>query len=85
MAITAKISKPSHQTLKQMSEKTGKSIQLILDEAVELYRRELFFQELNQKVMKVKSNAADWGQELLERKNLEGSLADDLDSTKDEI
>ena len=46
MAITAKISAPTHLALKQMAEKTGKPMQLVLDEAVELYRRDCFGRSL---------------------------------------
>lgn len=79
MAVTAKISKPTHQALKQMAEKTGKPMQLVLDEAVEHYRREKFFEELNHQVAAVKANPRAWAEELEERKLLEGSLSDDLD------
>ena len=79
MAITAKLSKPTHLALKQMSEKTGKSMQLVLDEAVELYRREKFFEELNRGVLAVKANPQAWAKELEERKLLESTLSDGLD------
>ena len=79
MSMTAKISKPTHQALKQMAEKTGKPMQLVLDEAVELYRREQFFEELNRQVLAVKADPKAWAEELEERKLLEGSLSDGLD------
>lgn len=79
MSMTAKISKPTHQTLKQMAEKTGKPMQLVLDEAVELYRREKFFEDLNRQVLAVKSNPKAWAEELEERTLLEGTLSDGLD------
>jgi predicted DNA-binding protein len=79
MAVTAKISKSTHQALKQMAEKTGKPMQLVLDEAVELYRRKQFFEELNRQVLAVKANPKVWAEELEERKLLEGTLSDGLD------
>lgn len=77
MAITAKISKPTHMTLKLISEKTGKPMQLVLDEAVELYRREKFFEELNRGVLAVKAAPLEWEAELAERAIFEGTLTDD--------
>ncbi len=82
MALTAKISKPTHQTLKQMAEKIGKPMQVVLEEAVELYRREKFFEELNGKVLAVKSDPKAWAKELEERRILEGTLSDGLDDEK---
>ena len=76
MAITAKISKPTHQVLKQIAEISGKPMQLVLDEAVELYRREKFFEELNRKVLAVKKDPKAWAKELQERSLLEASLSD---------
>jgi predicted DNA-binding protein len=78
MAITAKISEPTHRTLKQMSEKTGKPMQLVLEEAVELYRREKFFEDLNRGVLALKENPQAWAEELKERRLLEGTLSDGL-------
>ena len=78
MAITAKISDPTHSTLKQISEKTGKPMQLVLDEAVELYRREKFFEELNRGVLAVKADTGAWEEELTERALFEGTLTDGL-------
>jgi predicted transcriptional regulator len=78
MAVTAKISEPTHTALKQLAEKTGKPMQLILDEAVELYRREKFFEELNSQVLATKANPQAWEEELAERRLLESTLADGL-------
>ena len=82
MAITAKISELTHVALKQLSEQTGKPMQVVLDEAVEVYRREKFFEELNSKVLAVKANPQAWKEELAERKLLEGTLSDGLDDEK---
>ena len=78
MATTAKMSDQSHILLKQISEKTGKPMQLVLDEAVELYRREKFFEELNREVLATKSDSKLWREELEERALFEGTLYDGL-------
>ena len=78
MATTAKMSDQSHILLKQISEKTGKPMQLVLDEAVELYRREKFFEELNREVLATKSDSKLWREELEERALFEGTLSDGL-------
>lgn len=82
MAITAKINESTHQAIKQMAEKTGKSIQLVLEEAVELYRREKFFEELNSQVLAVKANPQAWKEELAERKLWELTLSDGTSDNK---
>ena len=82
MSVTARISQSTHAALKQLSKKTGKPMQLVLDEAVEVYRREQFFADLNSQVLATKSNPKDWEQELAERKLWEGTLSDDSDNEK---
>lgn len=76
MAITAKISEPTHIALKQLSEQTGKPMQLILEEAVESYRRQKFFDNLDRQVLATKANSKDWEEELAERRLWEATLAD---------
>ena len=78
MSATAKISAPTHLILKQISKKTGKPMQLVLDEAVELYRREKFFEELDRGVRAVKTDPKAWAAELRERELFEGTLSDHL-------
>ena len=80
MSLTAKITEATHQALKQLSKKTGKPMQLVLEEAVELYQREKFFKELDQQVLAVKANPKACAEELKERALLETTLMDDLSS-----
>jgi hypothetical protein len=79
MSITAKISRPTHKALKHLSKQTGKSMQLVLDEAVELYRRQNFFDELNSQALASKSDPNAWAEELEERTLSEYTLSDGLD------
>ena len=76
MAITAKISEPTHIALKQLSEQTGKPMQLILEEAVESYRRQKFFDNLDRQVLATKADPKAWEEELSERRLWEATLAD---------
>jgi len=78
--MRTKISKQTHQILKQVSKKTGKLIKFILGRAVELYRQRQFFKELNRQVLAAKTNPKVWAEELRERKLWEGTLSDGLDN-----
>ena len=64
---------------KQLSEESGKPMQLVLDEAIDLYRRKKFFKDLNYQVLSTKSDPKAWLKELEERKVLESSLPDGLE------
>lgn len=76
MALTAKISPPTHAKLKQISEVTGKPMQLVLDEAIELYSRDQFFSALKLSVALTKAKPGSWEDELSERALWEKTLAD---------
>jgi hypothetical protein len=67
-APTVSISEASHQVLKEMAEYTGQSITDVLDQAVDTYRRKLFFEKLNAGYAEMRSDPAAWADHLAERK-----------------
>ena len=51
----------------------------ILDQAIELYRRQCFLDGLNADFAALRQNKAAWDEELAERESWDATLADDLE------
>lgn len=64
---TVRISKRSAGILKNIAKKQGKSLQQVLDEAVEEHRRTLILKEANGAYARLKKEPALWEEEKLER------------------
>lgn len=73
---TVRISKESSHILKEMAARERKSLQAILDTAIEEYRRRRFLQEANKAYLILKENSGNWKAEMDERKQWEATLAD---------
>jgi predicted DNA-binding protein len=62
-----RISPQSKATLRELADHEGKPMQTVLDEAIEQYRRDRFFQELNDGYARLQANPQAWQEELDER------------------
>lgn len=71
-----RVSEAAWQTLKDLSERCGKTMQEIVDRAVEEYRRKLFLEEANRAYAALKSDPGAWREELEERRVWDAVLAD---------
>ncbi len=66
-ATQVSISNETHQILRHLSAEAGESMQTIVEEAIEQYRRRKFLEGLNQDFKALKENATAWQEELAER------------------
>ena len=73
---TVRISKESSNILREIATQEKKSLQTILDAAIEDYRRHRFLQEANKAYSVLKENPKNWKVELEERKQWEATLFD---------
>jgi predicted DNA-binding protein len=80
-STTVRITQRTHQVLRELAEATGKPLQQVLEEAVERYRRERFFADLHAAYERLAGNSAAWREELADRAELDGTLADGLGET----
>jgi hypothetical protein len=78
-ASSFELSEASHRTLRDLVEKTGRSESEILDAALDVYRRKVFFEGLAADYAALKADPEAWAEELAERKLLESTLMDGLD------
>ena len=66
-STTVRISTQTKKTVKKLAAKTGRKIQAVLDEAVELYRRQSFLEEANAAFANLRADAQAWSEEQEER------------------
>lgn len=75
---TIRISAASHQLLKEVAQIENSSMQLILEKAIERYRRELILHKTNQAYAALREDKDAWNEELRERDAWDQTLDDDL-------
>src|SRR5262249_58509244 len=78
-APTVRISEASHQILKELAEHTGQTMMDVLDKALDVYRRKLFFEQLNAGYAELRADPEAWAEHLAERKLWDATLMDGLD------
>jgi predicted DNA-binding protein len=78
-STTVRISEETRETLRRLSGQTGKKLRELLDEAVERYRRELFFKEVNAAFAALRADKKAWAEEEEERATWEATLSDGLE------
>lgn len=79
MATTIRISPSSHEILKEESRSSGRSMQAVLDEAIEQFRRRRFISEVNASFAQVREDEKAWGEVLEEREAWDSANTDGLD------
>lgn len=79
-STTVRVTQHTHEVLRELAAATGASLQEVLEDAVERYRRERFFADLHAAYARLRADPTAWEEELAERAELEGTLADGLGS-----
>jgi hypothetical protein len=75
-----RISARSKAALRELSRQEGKPMQTVLDDAIERYRRDVFFRELDEGYARLQSNPEAWREELAERQLWDTALDDGLEN-----
>lgn len=78
-APTVPINESSQKLLAELAVQTGQSAQKVLDQALEEYRRKVFFQGLAADFAALKADPAAWAEELAERNLWDTTATDGLD------
>jgi len=73
---TTRISKATHKLLQRLSEEEGTSMQSIIENALEEYRRNKFIEKSNEAYMELRQREEDWAQEKEERETWDKTLQD---------
>ncbi len=78
-SFNIRIDENSRETLRELARNEGATMQLVLQRAIENYRRQRFFDETNAAYASLKSDPAAWREELEERTLWEQTLGDGQD------
>jgi predicted transcriptional regulator len=73
-----RISPRAHERLRKLAEEEQQSMQSILDDAIERYRREKFLRAANADFVALKDDGKAWKQELRDRELWESAVADGI-------
>ncbi|PSB53359.1 toxin-antitoxin system protein [filamentous cyanobacterium Phorm 6] len=76
---TVTIGDTFYQILAELSASSGKSIQAVLEQAIEQYRRQQFLEAANQAYIALRNNSEAWQEELEERSVWDITLEDGLE------
>lgn len=76
---TARVSEKARRMLRELARETGRTMQEVLEEAIEAYRRRVFLERCNAAYAALRSDPQAWEEEMQERREWEGTLADDLE------
>ena len=77
-STTVRVSRSTHARLQHVAGEVGRPMSHIVDEAVEAYRRNAFFDAFDLAVARLRSDPKAWSEELAERRALEGTRQDGL-------
>ena len=77
-SVMLRVSVRCRDTLRELAAQTGESMQSMADEAVELYRRRRFLEEVNAAYMPLRQNAETWRAVEQERSEWDDALGDGL-------
>lgn len=76
---TTRISEKGRAALQELSAKTGRPQQEVLDEAIEAFVRASFLEQLNQAFAELRADPIAWQEELAERAAWEVTASDGAD------
>ena len=77
---TVRISESSYRVLREMSQRDNKSMQVVLEQAIEAYRRQCFLQGLSSDFASLRENDVEWQEEKAERSAWDVAITDGEDS-----
>ena len=78
-STTVRVSAETHELLRKLAAASGEPLQRVLERAVENYRREQFYAELDAAYERLQADPDAWEDYLAEQREMEGTLADGLD------
>lgn len=76
---STRISEPTREILRKLAEESGESMQEIIEQAVEMYRRQRFLAASNRAFEALRANSEAWKTEQSEREAWDVTLSDGLE------
>lgn len=78
-SVMMRMREDTHRALREVAEAENSSLQDALARAVELYRKTVFFEQMNAALERLRSDPEAWTQELKERKEWDAALMDGIE------
>ena len=78
-SVNMRVNHKTHVVMKELAESNGISMQSVLDNAIEAYRRKSFLEALNEEFAALRRDPEKWQDEKEERVLWDQSLLDDLE------
>lgn len=75
-SVTVRIEEKSHKALRELAERSGESMQTLLTQAIEAYRRERFLHSANAAYETLRKDPKTWRREQQERAAWDATLRD---------
>jgi predicted transcriptional regulator len=80
---TIRVSTQTRETLHQLAEASGVSMQKIIDNALEVYKREQLMEQANVAYALLREDPAAWGEIERERQEWDATLGDGLENQEE--
>ena len=71
-----RIGESTHRTIRSLAKDRGESLQSVVEQAVERFRREMFLEGLKDDFAALRENTEEWNSELEERELWDNTLGD---------
>ncbi len=75
---TVRLPETTRATLRELATQSGEPMSVVLEKAVEAYRRQCMLEQANAAYAALRADSAVWAEEMAERRAWEATLADDL-------
>jgi hypothetical protein len=79
MTATVRISVEARDLLKAVARSSGRTLQEVLEEAIELYRRHVFLEQVKAGYARLRQDEVGWVAEQKDRSAWDGTLGDGLE------
>jgi predicted DNA-binding protein len=76
---TVEIGNEDYQRLLELSETVGETVQAVLSKAIDEYRQQVFFAQVNQAYERLRNDPELWQEELAERQAWDVTLMDGIE------
>jgi len=81
---TVRIPRKTHEQLRKLAAELGQPMTDVIAAALEEYRRELFFRQVEEDYRALQADPVAWREYLEDHEELDGSLMDDLEDEESE-
>lgn len=82
-ATTVRITRETRDSLRKLAAQENTSMNVVLDRAIEEYRRKRFLEAANNAYAALRSNEQAWQDEQTERNAWDATLSDDIEGERD--